>query len=244
MHRAKRAIIMAAGMGSRMQPLTMEIPKPLISVCGKRMIDTVIEALYQNGISDIYIVVGYRKEQFSELKEQYPGIVLIDNPFYEQCNNISSLYMARDYISESVIIDGDQMIYNSKILKPEFVRSGYCCKWTEEETQEWLLQVENGIVVSCSRNGGKSGWQLFGVSFWSKEDGERLRRHLTYEFEIKKNRNIYWDDVALFCYPKEYKLGIREIREGDLMEIDSLAELLSIDSSYQEMLKKQGGEIR
>lgn len=67
---------------------------------------------------------------------------------------------------------------------------------------------------------------------------------MTYEFEIKKNRNIYWDDVALFCYPKEYKLGIREIREGDLMEIDSLAELLSIDSSYQEMLKKQGGEIR
>ncbi len=239
MHRAKRAIIMAAGIGVRMQPLTYETPKPLIVVDGKRMIDTVIDALYQNGIYEVYVVVGYLKEKFSVLKDKYPEIRLIENPFYEQCNNISSLYAAREYIPESIILDGDQIIYNNNILKPEFERSGYCCMWTDKKTKEWLLCVKEGVVVSCSRNGGTSGWQLYSVSFWSKEDGERLRKHLTLEFEIKKNRNIYWDDVAMFCYPEEYKLGIRKIEDGDLVEVDSILELSSLDGRYGYLLKER-----
>ena len=70
------------------------------------------------------------------------------------------------------ILDGDQIIYRKEILLPEFTRSGYNAVWTEEETDEWLMQVENGIVRSCSRTGGKGGWQLFSVSRWSREDGK------------------------------------------------------------------------
>ena len=95
MNRAKKAIIMAAGMGTRMNPVTLETPKPLVRVNGKRMIDSVIEALHINGIRQIYVVVGYLKEQFAELKEEYPDITLIENPWYDKCNNISSLYVAR-----------------------------------------------------------------------------------------------------------------------------------------------------
>ena len=66
-HKAERAIIMAAGKGKRMQPLTLETPKPLIKVNGVRMIDTIIRGLHANGITEIYVVVGYLKEKFSEL---------------------------------------------------------------------------------------------------------------------------------------------------------------------------------
>ena len=62
----KKAIIMAAGIGKRMWPLTLEIPKPLIKVNGIRMIDTIVSALNVNGIREIYVVVGYLKEQFYE----------------------------------------------------------------------------------------------------------------------------------------------------------------------------------
>ena len=236
MHRAKRAIIMAAGLGNRMRPLTLETPKPLVRVNGKRMIDTVIDGLHEQGITEIYIVVGYLKERFRELQDSYPDIVLIENPYFDQCNNIASLYVAREHLSDVIILDGDQMIYDSDILRPEFEHSGYCCSWTDEETDEWLMQVEDGIVTSCSRNGGKKGYQLYSVSFWSAEDGDRLRRHLEQEFDVKRNRDIYWDDVAMFCYPKESQLGIREIPKGALTEIDNLEELAAIDQSYQRYL--------
>ena len=63
-HIVKRAIIMAAGIGKRMQPLTFETPKPLVKVNGTRMIDTVINGLHEHGIYEIYVVVGHLKEQF------------------------------------------------------------------------------------------------------------------------------------------------------------------------------------
>ena len=236
MYQAKRAIIMAAGVGQRMRPVTLTTPKPLVKVNGKRMIDSVIEGLHANGIYEIHIVIGHLKEQFQSMKDDYDEIHLIENPYYSTCNNISSLYVARNYIEESIILDGDQIIFNSDILSPCFERSGYNCVWTDQQTDEWLLSAENGIVTYCSRTGGSHGWQLFSISRWSTEDGKRLRYHLEQEFEIRKNRQIYWDDVALFCYPKEYQLGIREMQKGDIIEIDNIIELAALDATYKKYL--------
>lgn len=232
-NRVKRAIIMAAGLGNRMKPVTLKTPKPLVKVNGIRMIDTVIQALHENGIYEIYIVVGYLKEQFMTLTSEYEGITLIENPYYRECNNISSLYVTRDYIEESMILDGDQIIYNSKVLSPEFEKSGYNSVWTDVETDEWLQNVEDGVVVSCSRTGGKGGWQLYSVSRWTKADGIKLKKHLELEFKINKNTQIYWDDIAMFYHKEEYELGIRPMKNKDIIEIDNLCELAAIDKSYK-----------
>ena len=233
MNQVKRAIIMAAGMGSRLRPVTKKTPKPLVKVNGVRMIDTAIKALHQNGISEIYVVVGYLKEKFAELPREYPGLTLIENPYYNSCNNISSLYAAREHLEDVIILDGDQIVENAQALSPYFERSGYNCIWTDKETDEWLMQVENGVVTSCSRTGGSRGWQLFSVSRWNKADGQRLKKHLELEFEQKKNTQIYWDDVALFCHPEEYELGIHEMQLGDVIEIDNFSELAAMDGSYR-----------
>ncbi len=233
MHEVKRAIIMAAGFGKRMYPVTKKIPKPLVKVNGTRIIDTVIEGLHKNGIYEIYIVVGYLKEQFEYIKEAYNGITLIENPFYDSCNNISSLYVARSYLEDAMILDGDQIIYNPEVLSRMFKRSGYNSVWNEGETSEWLQNVtDDGIVTSCSRTGGKCGWQLYSISRWSAEDGRRLRHHLEIEFEKNNNKQIYWDDIAMFCYPEEYELGIWPMNKQDVVEVDSLYELAELDKNY------------
>lgn len=237
MHLVERAIIMAAGLGNRMQPVTLTTPKPLVAVNGVRMIDTVIHALHENGIYEIYVVVGHLKEKFQGLPAQYPGVTLIENPYYDTCNNISSLYVARDHIENAIILDGDQIVRNPEILAREFSRSGYNCIWTDVHTDEWFLTVENGIVTHCSRTGGSGGWQLFSVSRWTAEDGQKLKKHLELEFEQKQNRQIYWDDVAMFCYPEQYQLGIRKMKLGDIVEIDNLSELVEMDPSYAPMLE-------
>lgn len=235
MNKAERAVIMAAGFGSRLMPVTKETPKPLIKVNGVRMIDSVIKALHKNGVNEIYIVVGYLKEKFDVLKREYSGIELIENPYYDTSNNISSLYVAREHLENSLILDGDQIIYNDDVLSPYFEKSGYNSVWTDGETDEWLQQVENGKVISCSRTGGKRGWQLFSISRWNEKDGKKLKRHLELEFENKQNRGIYWDDVVMFNHFDEYDLTVRPMNYGDVIEIDSLDDLMKLDLSYKKI---------
>ena len=141
-------------------------------------------------------------------------------------------------MEDVIILDGDQIIYNSKILCPEFEKSGYNSVWIEEETNEWLQTVENGIVKACSRNGGKRGWQLYSISRWTAEDGKKLKKHLEIEFEIKMNRQIYWDDIPMFCHFEEYKLGIWPMNRTDIIEIDNMAELIAVDNSYEKYLEE------
>lgn len=144
--------------------------------------------------------------------------------------------MARDFIGGAIILDADQMIYNENVLKKTFKLSGYNCVWMERETKEWMLTEKNGMVTHCNKEGGKGGWQLYSISRWTVEDGERLKEHIETEFEERKNTQIYWDDIALFCYPEAYRLGICEMKTGDVVEIDDIKELAVIDKYYERFL--------
>lgn len=239
MNKVRRAIIMAAGIGSRLRPITLHTPKPLVKVHGVRMIDTVLRGLLEQGIAEIYIVVGYRKERFAALKRDYPQIKLIENPYYAECNNISSLFAAREHLEDAMILDGDLIIRNPAVLSPVFERSGYNAIWTDGQTEEWLMQAENGMVRSCSRTGGSSGWQLFSISRWTQDDGRKLKRLVELEFLEKRNRQIYWDDVPMFCHFQEFQLQVYPMQPEDVIEIDSFAELAALDAAYTERMERK-----
>lgn len=239
MSEIKRAIILAAGKGNRMKPVTDFIPKPLVKVNGVSFIETIINAIKMNNIREVYIVVGYMKEKFSFLKEKYPEVTLIENPYYDTCNNISSLYVVRDKLEECIIMDADQMIKNTDILFTNFGKSGYCCKWINKFENDWILTINNDKkIISCNRNGG-IGWRLYSISRWTKEDGKRLSELLEKEFIINNNTQIYWDDIAMFCYPNLFDLTIYEIKDTDVYEVDTLDDLIKFDASY---LKYKGVE--
>ena len=143
-------------------------------------------------------------------------------------------------MEDVIIADSDQVIYNTELLTPYFERSGYNCVWTDNETKEWLLMLnDEGIVTNCSRNGGKNGWQLYSISRWSKEDGQKLKKYLETEFVEKKNDQIYWDDVVMFCYPEDFNLGIIPMKKNAVVEIDTIEELVNIDTSYKKYIEKE-----
>jgi len=171
-----------------------------------------------------------------DLPKQYSGVRLIDNPYFDSCNNISSLYVARHLLDNCIILDGDQIINNPDVLQPKFDKSGYNAIWCDGGTEEWLMKTQNGIVKSCSRTGGRHGWQLFSISRWDTDDGAKLRKFLEYEFE-KGNTQVYWDDVPMFLHFAEFELGVFEMNAGDVLEIDNLRELAAIDKKYIKYIK-------
>lgn len=223
---------MAAGEGSRLRPVTLTTPKPLVPVNGKRMIDTSIEALKRNGIHEIYIVCGYKSEMFFEAFKDDPEVTVIENVHYLEGNNITSMYAAKDFLPGSFVLEGDIIISNDDILRPEIEKSGYCANYLEE-APEWALKVENGRIMSCEIKGAPDAYRLWGISMWTREDGERLSELVRAQIEDIKDWNVYWDELALFKYKEQFDLGIREIGENDIIEIDTFEELVEMDPGYE-----------
>ena len=115
-YRVKRAVFIAAGFGSRLVPITLNTPKPLVRVNGTRMIDTLLDAVIAAGIEEIYIVRGYLGEQFDQLLYKYPGIKFIDNPLYNEANNISSALLARHLLKNAYVLEADLFLYNPELI--------------------------------------------------------------------------------------------------------------------------------
>ena len=110
--------------------------------------------------------------------------------------------------------------------------------WTDSDTSEWIMEVENNTVISCSRTGGTKGWQLYSISRWTKEDGQKLRYYLEQEFIGNNNKDVYWDDIPMFLHASDFDLGITPMHKDDIIEIDNIHELASIDNSYSIYLRE------
>ena len=167
MEKIQRAIIIAVGEGKRLRPVTLEMPKPMIPVNGKRIIDIGIEALRLNGVRDIYIVVGYKKELFYEVYGGMSDIHLIDNPDYMKGNNITSIYYARQYLPGAFVLEGDIIIRNPQIFNVDVKRSGYMASWKNPAT-EWVVDVRDKRILNYDMEGIREGYQLFGISVWNE----------------------------------------------------------------------------
>ena len=231
-YRVKRAVFMAAGFGSRLAPITLNTPKPLVRVKGKRIIDSLLDAVVAAGIEEIYLVRGYLSEQFDQLLKKYPQIIFIDNPVYNETNNISSAYFARHLIAGSYMFEADLLLYNPKLIKKYQYSSNYLGVPTER-TEDWCLITDSSGYVKKLAIGGTDCYHLFGVSYWSEEDGKKLCAHLDNVYNsVPGGKERYWDQVAFDYYLSEYKIQVRPCSFSDIVEIDTFNELKKIDSSY------------
>ncbi len=229
-YRVRRAVIMAAGFGSRLVPITLNTPKPLVRVGGVRIIDTIIDAVLAVGISEIYIVRGYLAEQFDQLLYKYPMLKFIENPMYNEANNISSIMCARYLLSNAYVLEADLYIRNPRVITRYQYQSNYLAVPTER-TDDWCFFTEGGVIRDYAV-GGVHCHHMFGISYWTEEDGAKLSGHVEDVFRAPGGKERYFEHVTLEYHKNDYVVHVRECSFDDITEIDTFNELKAVDKTY------------
>ena len=229
-YRAKRAVFIAAGFGSRLVPITLNTPKPLVRVRGQRIIDGLLDACLAAGIEEIYIVRGYLAEQFDQLLYKYPMIKFLDNVMYNEANNISSSVIARDLLTNAYVFEADLLISNPKIITKYHYTSDFLAI-RKERTDDWCFEEKDGFITK-QMVGGLNCWQMVGISYWNEADGLKLREDIPKVFEMPGGKEKYWEQVPLAVCKDNYRVAIKECFDEDIVEIDTFRELKAIDKTY------------
>ncbi len=229
-YRVKNAVLMAAGYGSRLAPITDKTPKGLLRIRGEVLVERQMRQLIAAGVGDIFLVVGYRKEQFSYLASD-PHIHIIENPDYFRYNNTSSLYRVLDVLDNTYICSADHY-FTENVFEPYVYRSYYASIYGEEPTGEYYLSADADNRITDVQIGGQRGWYMMGQVYFSRGFSERFRPLLKSAYETDEAvRGLLWeqfymrhiDDLALYrrCYA-----------DNVIYEFDTLADIQAFDPNF------------
>lgn len=244
-YKVDNAVIMAAGTSSRFAPLSYEMPKALIEVKGEILIERQIRQLQDAGISEIAIVVGYKKEQFEYLRNKF-GVMLIENKDYLLRNNNASIYAAKEFLKNTYVCSADNYFYKNPFEK-EVEDAYYAAVYADGETAEWCMEEDSKGQICKVTIGGENAWYMLGHAFWNEEFSRKFIEILESVYEIPETKNLLWESIYS-AHLDELKLKIRKYPNDYIFEFDTLDELRLFDSSYMnntrsEILRKMAQKL-
>ena len=233
-----RAIILAAGMGLRLDPLTNNIPKCLVDVNGKSILKRELEILEGNRIEEAVIVVGYMKNKVIEEIGDYFGkmkIFYIKNDIFDRTNNSYSLWLAKEHLKGGgILIEGD-ILFEDKILSKLLDTDKNKSYWVVDKFAEGMngcmltttidnSQIQNiQIVRSKIREIKNNYFKSVGILKISSEFGILFSRWLEDHIR-KKKMNMYYD-LVIAEHINKYPLYIYKVNNLKWSEIDDLKDL-------------------
>lgn len=230
-YKTKRAVFIAAGYGSRLQPVTYSVAKPLVKVNGVRIIDTLIDGALAAGIQEIYVVCGYLADQFEQLKDKYPNINLVVNELYSVANNISSVLAVRNCLQNAYVCEADLLMHNQVFDK--YVYHSCYLGIPTDATDDWYFKTNAQGTICELGIGATDCYRMLGISYWDQNDGSTLNEHVEATFKSTGGKDKDWCFVPLGNFMEHYKVHVRECKAEDIEEIDTYEELCAIDPSYK-----------
>lgn len=231
MPKVDNAIILAAGASSRFAPLSYERHKALIEVKGEVLIERQIVQLKEVGIEEIYVVTGYKKDQFDYLEEKF-GVYLIYNSEYAVRNNHSSIYAVKDVLKNSYICSADNYFAENPFNASE-EDAFYSGLYSGGYTKEWCMETDDEGYIIDVKIGGNEAWYMLGHVFWDEVFSKRFVEILEQGYEDVEIVNKLWEDIYIE-HIDEFQMKLKKYEPEYIFEFDTLDELREFDKSYVE----------
>lgn len=230
-YRVDNAVIMAAGMSTRFAPISYEKPKGLLNVRGEVLIERQIRQLHEAGITDIAVVVGYKKELFFYL-EQKLGVKIVVNQEFASRNNNSTLMRVREILGNTYICSSDDY-FTQNPFEPYVWKAYYAAEFSEGPTKEWCLEFDSKQRITGVHIGGSGAWYMIGHAYFDRAFSERFGEILVAEYDDPRTTDKLWEELFI-DHVDELDMEVRRYDTGTIFEFDSLDELKEFDPLFLE----------